>query len=79
MVQAYDSVAKEGIELPYPAVTCAELSWMACHGLVAALIGEPDFPWSDREALIKGMVEVSVRGVLPDARNQKSESQKPEF
>jgi AcrR family transcriptional regulator len=65
MVQAYDAVAREGIKLPYPAVTCAELSWMACHGLVAALIGEPDFPWSDREALIKGMVEVSVRGVLP--------------
>lgn len=65
MVQAYEAVARDGVTLPYPAVACAELSWMACHGLVTALIAEPDFPWSDRETLIRGMVELSVRGVVP--------------
>jgi AcrR family transcriptional regulator len=65
ITQAYEAIAKEGIVLPYPSALCAELSWMACHGLVAALIAEPDFPWSDREMLIRGMVEASVRGVLP--------------
>ena len=65
IVQVYEAIAREGIELPHPAVTCAELSFLACHGLVAALIAEPDFPWSDRETLIRGMVDVSVQGVLP--------------
>ncbi|HJQ57028.1 MAG TPA: hypothetical protein VJ890_08985, partial [Vineibacter sp.] len=65
-VEVYEALAREGTALPYPAVTCAELSWMACHGLVAAFINEPDFPWSDREQLIAGMVEASVRGILPE-------------
>lgn len=65
IVQCYEALVKEGVALPYPPVTCAELSWMACHGLVAALINEPDFPWSDREMLIRGMVEASVRGIVP--------------
>lgn len=67
IVQVYEALAREGVTLPYPAITCAELCWMACHGLVTALIGEPDFPWSDRETLIRGMVEVSVRGIVPTA------------
>jgi AcrR family transcriptional regulator len=67
IVQAYEAIAKEGIKLPYPPVTCAELSFLACHGLVAALISQPDFPWSDRETLIRGMVETSVRGVIPES------------
>ncbi|MCW5746960.1 MAG: TetR/AcrR family transcriptional regulator [Alphaproteobacteria bacterium] len=65
IVGVYQALASEGVTLPYPADTCAELSWMACHGLVAALITKPDFPWSDRETLIRGMVEVSVRGIVP--------------
>jgi AcrR family transcriptional regulator len=67
IVQVYEALAEEGMTLPYPAITCAELGWMACHGLVTALIGEPDFPWSDRETLIRGMVETSVRGIVPTA------------
>jgi AcrR family transcriptional regulator len=65
IVQAYEAIAQEGIDLPYPPETCAEISFLACHGLVAALITKPDFPWSDRETLIRGMVEASVRGVVP--------------
>jgi AcrR family transcriptional regulator len=65
IMQVYEGIAREGIVLPYPATLCAELSWMACHGLVSALITKPDFPWSDRELLIRGMVEASVRGVVP--------------
>ncbi|HKU99170.1 MAG TPA: TetR/AcrR family transcriptional regulator [Vineibacter sp.] len=65
IVEVYEAIAREGIALPHSPVTCAELSFLACHGLVAALISEPDFPWSDRETLIRGMVDVSVRGVLP--------------
>jgi AcrR family transcriptional regulator len=67
IVQVYEALEREGVALPYPAVTCAELGWMACHGLVAALIAEPDFPWSDRETLIRGMIETSIRGIAPTA------------
>jgi len=56
---------QSGAKLPHPAVTCAELSWMACHGLVSAFINEPDFPWSDRRELIRGMVDLTVRGFAP--------------
>jgi AcrR family transcriptional regulator len=56
---------KGGAKLPHSSVTCAELAWMACHGLVAAFINEPDFPWSDRQALIAGMVDLTVRGLAP--------------
>jgi AcrR family transcriptional regulator len=53
-----------GIKLNYPPVTCAELCWMGIHGLVAALILKPEFPWSDRELLIKGMLDIHLKGVL---------------
>lgn len=53
-----------GTELNYPPDTCAELCWMGMHGLVAALILKPDFPWSDRELLIKGMLDMVVNGIL---------------
>lgn len=54
-----------GAKLPHPPVTCAELCWMACHGLVSAFINEPDFPWSDRQELMRGMVDLTVRGFVP--------------
>jgi AcrR family transcriptional regulator len=54
-----------GAKLPHPPVTSAELAWMACHGLVSAFINEPDFPWSDRQGLIRGMVDLTVRGLAP--------------
>ena len=57
-------VEASGVKLNYPADTCAELCWMGVHGLVAALILKPEFPWSDRDVLIRGMVDIHVRGML---------------
>lgn len=57
--------AKEaGLKLNYPPDTCAELCWMGIHGVVAALIMKPDFPWSNRETLIQGMQEIVIKGIL---------------
>jgi AcrR family transcriptional regulator len=53
-----------GVKLNYPPDTCAELCWMAVHGLVAALILKPEFPWSDREVLIQGMLDIHLKGVV---------------
>ncbi|MFO1080659.1 MAG: TetR/AcrR family transcriptional regulator [Reyranellaceae bacterium] len=53
-----------GLRLNYPPDTCAELCWMGVHGLVSALILKPDFPWSDRELLIRGMLEIQMAGMV---------------
>lgn len=42
----------------------AEVLWAAGHGLVALLITKPHFPWSDREALIRTMVDAPLAGLL---------------
>jgi AcrR family transcriptional regulator len=55
-----------GLKLNYPADTCAELCWMGIHGLVSALILKPDFPWSNREMLINGMLDIVLKGVVTD-------------
>jgi AcrR family transcriptional regulator len=53
-----------GVKLNYPPDTCAELCWMAMHGLIAALIMKPEFPWSDRDVLIRGMLDIHVKGIV---------------
>ena len=53
-----------GTKLNYPPDTCAELCWMGIHGLVAAMILKPEFPWSDRELLINGMLDIHLKGIL---------------
>ena len=53
-----------GTKLNYPPDTCGELCWMGLHGLVTAFILKPEFPWSDRELLIKGMLEIHLKGIL---------------
>lgn len=55
-----------GTKLNYPVETAAELLWMGLHGLVAALIHNPEFPWSDRDLLIGGMLDITMAGVLVD-------------
>ena len=55
-----------GVKLNYGHETAAELLWMGLHGLVAALINNPDFPWSNRDELIEGMLDVVTKGVLAD-------------
>ena len=53
-----------GMPLHYPVETAAELVWMSLHGLVAALINKPEPLSSRRDALIAGMIEMVVRGVV---------------
>ncbi|TAJ38287.1 MAG: TetR/AcrR family transcriptional regulator [Reyranella sp.] len=55
-----------GLKLNYPADNCAELCWMALHGLVSAFILKPEFPWN-RELLINGMLDIVLKGVVRDA------------
>ena len=66
VVSLLRNVEAAGIKLNYPPETAAELLWMGLHGLVAALIHNPDFPWSDRDTLIQGMLDVVTKGVLAD-------------
>jgi len=64
LVAMFGRVNETGIKLSYPPDTCAELCWMGVHGLVSAMINKPDFPWSDREVLIQGMLDVHLKGVV---------------
>jgi AcrR family transcriptional regulator len=38
--------------------------WTAMHGVTALLIARPAFPWADREALIKRVIDGAVGGLL---------------
>ncbi|CAN5888909.1 TetR/AcrR family transcriptional regulator [soil metagenome] len=64
LVAILGEIEASGIKLNYPPETCAELCWMGIHGLVAALILKPDFPWSNRDMLIDGMVTLVLKGVV---------------
>lgn len=66
LVAILTELQASGTKLKYPPDTCAELCWMGIHGLVTALILKPDFPWSDRELLIKGMLDILVNGLLKE-------------
>ena len=55
---------QRGLKLNYPPDTCAELCWMGIHGVVAALILKPDFPWSNRDLLGTGMLDIVLNGVI---------------
>lgn len=67
IMQDFAELAAHGHTLAAEPVTCAELFWMFGHGIVAALITKPDFPWSDREALIATGVKASLDGLLGPA------------
>lgn len=64
LVTILGEVEASGTRLKYPTVTCGELCWMGLHGLVSAFIMKPDFPWSDRELLIDGMLDIHLHGIL---------------
>ena len=64
LVALLSQLEASGVELNYPPETCAELCWMGIHGVVAALIMKPDFPWSNRETLIQGMQDIVIKGIL---------------
>jgi AcrR family transcriptional regulator len=64
LVTFLSELEASGTKLNYPPDTCAELCWMGIHGLVAAMIMKPEFPWSDRDVLINGMLDIHRRGIL---------------
>jgi AcrR family transcriptional regulator len=64
LVAILKQVEASGVELRYPADTCAELCWMGIHGVVAAMIMKPDFPWSNRDLLIGGMLDIVAEGIV---------------
>jgi hypothetical protein len=37
---------------------------MGLHGLVAALINNPEFPWTGRDELIEGMLDLVTQGIV---------------
>jgi AcrR family transcriptional regulator len=60
----FREVEQSGLALHYPLETATELAWMGLHGLVAAIINNPEFPWTKRDALIEGMLDMVVRGAV---------------
>lgn len=64
LVAILTEVEASGTRLNYPPDTCGELCWMGLHGLVSAFILKPEFPWSDRELLIKGMLDIHLLGII---------------
>ena len=42
----------------------AQVTWAACHGLVALLIARPNFPWAERESLMTLMLDGLIGGVV---------------
>ena len=64
LIAMFRDIENAGMALHYPVETAAELVWMGLHGLAAALINNPDFPWTKRDILITGMIDMAVRGVV---------------
>ncbi|HYD06065.1 MAG TPA: TetR/AcrR family transcriptional regulator [Reyranella sp.] len=60
----FREIETSGHALNYPVDTAAELVWMCLHGLVAAIINNPEFPWTRRDVLVDGMLDVAMRGVV---------------
>ena len=60
----FREIENSGLQLNYPVDTAAELVWMSLHGLVAALINNPEFNWTKRDVLIAGRLDMAVRGVV---------------
>jgi len=40
------------------------VSWAACHGLVSLLIARPNFAWSEREGLMRLMLDGMLDGLI---------------
>lgn len=63
--QAFDALASlvkllmdQGIFRPGDPIATAEVVWAAAHGLVALLVTNPCFPWSDRALLVDKLAEM---------------------
>ena len=64
LVEHLKGVEAAGVKLRYPADSAAELYWMGLHGLVAALVNNPEFPWMKRDELIEGMLNMVTEGIM---------------
>ncbi len=64
LVERLKGIEAAGIRLKYPAETAAELYWMGLHGLVAALINNPEFPGTRREELSACMLDMVTDGIV---------------
>jgi AcrR family transcriptional regulator len=64
LMAIFRDIENSGLQINYTVDTAAELVWMSLHGLVAALINNPEFPWTRRDMLIEGMLDMVVRGVV---------------
>jgi len=42
----------------------AQACWAVMHGITSLLITQLNFPWVNREALVQGLVETLIRGVV---------------
>jgi AcrR family transcriptional regulator len=58
-----DAVAA-GITRNQDVESLAQLIWASCHGLVSLFLVNPDFPWVERERLIKDHIDAVLHGVL---------------
>jgi AcrR family transcriptional regulator len=64
LVEQLRGIEAAGIKLKHPPESAAELCWMGLHGLVAALINNPEFPWTGRDELIEGMLDLVTQGIV---------------
>ncbi|MBL0901313.1 MAG: TetR/AcrR family transcriptional regulator, partial [Reyranella sp.] len=64
LVAAFVEAEASGLALNYAPDTCAELCWMGIHGVVSVLITKPDFPWTNRDTLMNGMLDIPLKGVV---------------
>lgn len=44
--------------------TASQALWAAVHGVTALLVARPDFPWSEREKVIRQVIDSAVDGLL---------------
>lgn len=46
--------------------TAAQALWLACHGVVALITARPEFPWADREGLMRTTLDGLLHGMVID-------------
>jgi AcrR family transcriptional regulator len=57
---------REGLLRPIDAGLAAQVIWAANHGVTSLLIGNPNFPWAERAALVDGVIDCTLRGLAAD-------------
>jgi AcrR family transcriptional regulator len=64
LVQQLKAAEAADVKFKHPVDTAAELFWMGLHGLVAALVNNPEFPWTRRDELVDGMLDMVTEGIM---------------